>query len=167
MPFRLVLRHGWIVYANALLATLNARKMIRNCADSITNSTGDRMNIMSLRDFPKKVLQPELSSCSSTFWIFGTYANVYSKPETFLSKLTPPRSSWRTWAITIMTTIRMWIRLTVAAPSFLPRGILLISRISRRLVRTYKCSRKTRSDHPQMLGLQSMCNVWQPKYLNV
>lgn len=39
------------VYSNSLLATLNARKMIRGAADGI-QSTGDNLSL-SLRDFPK------------------------------------------------------------------------------------------------------------------
>ena len=45
--FRLAFCHGCTVYTNSLLATLNARKMIRNGDDSTQNST-------SLRDFPRK-----------------------------------------------------------------------------------------------------------------
>ncbi|KAG5641880.1 hypothetical protein DXG03_004020 [Asterophora parasitica] len=52
-----------ILYSNSLLATLNARKMIRGSADGV-HSTSENLSL-SLRDFPKNSTVSSRVSSSS------------------------------------------------------------------------------------------------------
>ena len=45
--------YRYVVYTNSLLATLNARKMIRNAGNAVHTASGDGTAKVSLQTFPK------------------------------------------------------------------------------------------------------------------